>query len=145
MLFFILFCSLFNINLSAGGSPSSSPDKADTLYREWSSSRGATKTEIANRLMKTFFDEKDMDTLMVFSKQSQARQNASVMTYMTNHLFYQSRFDEAYQLGVDALLESENIGEGFSDFGVSEHFGDYMSEKRTFRAGALLYETCLCA
>ncbi len=61
--------------------------------------------------MKTFFDEKDMDTLMVFSKQSQARQDASVMTYMTNHLFYQSRFDEAYQLGVDALLKSENIGE----------------------------------
>lgn len=72
LLFFILFCSLFNINLSAENSSASSPDKADTLYREWSSSRGATKTEIANRLMKTFFDEQDMDTLMVFSKQSQA-------------------------------------------------------------------------
>ncbi len=111
LLFFIFVLFLSGINLSAGSSSSSSPDKADTLYREWSSSRGATKTEIANRLMKTFFDEKDMDTLMVFSKQSQARQDASVMTYMTNHLFYQSRFDEAYQLGVDALLKSENIGE----------------------------------
>ena len=112
LLFFIFVLFLSGINLSAGGGASTpSPDKADTLYREWSSSRGATKTEIANRLMKTFFDEKDMDTLMVFSKQSQARQNASVMTYMTNHLFYQSRFDEAYQLGVDALLKSENIGE----------------------------------
>lgn len=111
LLFFIFVLFLSGINLSAGSPSSSSPDKADTLYREWSSSRGATKTEIANRLMKTFFDEKDMDTLMVFSKQSQARQNASVMTYMTNHLFYQSRFDEAYQLGVDALLKSENVGE----------------------------------
>lgn len=55
LLFFIFVLFLSGINLSAGGGTAApSPDKADTLYREWSSSRGATKTEIANRLMKTF-------------------------------------------------------------------------------------------
>ncbi len=86
-------------------------DRADSLFSRWNSSSGREKTRIANTLMKTFFDEGDVDTLMVFGKSGEREQSACIKTYMTAHLFFGNRFDEAYELGLNALLESEGTGD----------------------------------
>ncbi len=106
-LFLLVFILAVSNGLSAQDIVS---DRADTLFSKWSSAKGAERTRIANSLMKTFFDEGDVDTLMVFGKSRNMEQNACVMTYMTAHLFFGNRFDEAYSLGLSALLESEKAG-----------------------------------
>lgn len=99
----VLICFAFG-NLSA---QETVHDRADSLFLRWESSSGRERTRIANNLMKTFFDEGDVDTLMVFGKSGAMEQSACVKTYMTTHLFFGNRFDEAYELGLNALLESE--------------------------------------
>lgn len=81
-------------------------DKADSLFTLWDSSSGIQKTHLSNELMVEFYHESDIDTLITFNKNhSSLQQNAYVLTYMTNHLYFSHSFDSAYATGLRALVE----------------------------------------
>ncbi len=81
-------------------------DKADSLFTLWDSSSGMQKTHLSNEIMVEFYNENDIDTLITFNKNhSDLQQDAYVLTYMTNHLYFSHSFESAYTMGLRALVE----------------------------------------